>query len=90
MHYQSGRYFEIDTSICMHCEHLTEIGSQNNIGWKCKAFPSGIDQDIAAGIMDHTRPIEGDQGYRFKSKIYSDEEGFYKILWSGDIEEVKE
>lgn len=37
----------------------------------CKAFPSGIPDEIWEGKNDHTAPYEGDRGFRFvANKFY--------------------
>ena len=33
----------------------------------CKAFPTGIPEEIAYGENDHTQPFAGDNGIRFES-----------------------
>jgi hypothetical protein len=88
MHYDTGRYAGHDTPICMKCKHRTEIGRLDNTGWKCKAFPEGIPQEILTQELDHTKPIEGDHGFLYESKVYADHEGKYTISWDGDFQEV--
>jgi hypothetical protein len=44
--------------VCFNCRHLGQ--------WpKCKAFPQGIPQSIKDKGNDHTRAVQGDNGYRF-------------------------
>lgn len=90
MHYETGRYVGHSTPMCMKCIYLTEVGSLDNVGWKCKAFPDGISEKILTQKMDHTKPIKGDKGFQYESKVYSDNEGKYTITWDREIQEVEE
>lgn len=54
--------------MCIRCEHLDE-DSKDPIA--CKAFPSGIPDEIFVMGIDHTLPYPGDHGIRFGEKIES-------------------
>lgn len=48
------RYTEIPIP-CMHCKHLTSVGSQfGSDGWTCAAFPTGILYPILTRQWPHT------------------------------------
>jgi hypothetical protein len=44
---------------CRSCVHLLEER-------KCKAFTSGIPEDILIGKNNHKKPFKGDNGIRFE------------------------
>ena len=44
--------------ICNFCRHLRARG--------CAAFPWGIPDEIRSGAIDHTKPVEGDNGIQFE------------------------
>jgi hypothetical protein len=49
----------IGPSLCEWCKHLEPLG-------RCKAFPSGIPEDVYNVVKDHRRPIRGDHGVHFE------------------------
>ncbi len=55
--------FEL-VGICHLCVHRRESGQSNT----CDAFPDGIPDRILAGIVEHTRPVPGDNGIFFKKR----------------------
>lgn len=57
---------------CDLCLHLRPPRS-------CAAFPDGIPIDVMVGNIDHTKPVLGDHGIRFRSK----EEREYVVVQSG-------
>jgi hypothetical protein len=57
---------------CPTCLHF--IGYDDNNIPRCHAFPQGIPGEIMTGYVDHTKPVEGDNGIRYE-----------KILEDGDV-----
>ena len=55
-----------DCPWCAACKHLTKMGTQDGLGWTCKAFPEGISPTIVDGTDLHTSPIPGDNGLQFE------------------------
>lgn len=54
-------------SQCLECKHF--LGStKGRLGLRCEAFPDGIPDGVAAGVIDHTKPIKGDHGIRFEKR----------------------
>lgn len=49
--------------VCSQCVHKHE-GK-----FTCEAFPDGIPPRISAGIVDHTKPVPGDNGIFFKKRV---------------------
>ena len=48
---------------CMHCKHLTSLGSQfGQEGWTCAAYPSQILYDILTLRTPHVEPSEFQPG----------------------------
>lgn len=54
----------VDSNQCNKCAHF----QPEQEGLICKAFPKGIPMDIFMGKVDHTKPVNGDNGITFKSK----------------------
>ena len=50
--------------ICLDCVHFFE----DEYGFKCKAFPEGIPDEILDGEHDHHKLFKGDHGIQFKKK----------------------
>jgi hypothetical protein len=50
--------------LCDSCKHHLE----RNI---CKAFPNGIPLGIVSGRIDHRKPVPGDNGIQYESKVFS-------------------
>lgn len=46
-------------SQCVLCKHLRP-GE-----YSCKAFPTGIPENVLLNQTDHRRPVEGDKGVRW-------------------------
>lgn len=89
LHYTTGRYAVMWVSPCMYCKHLIEDGYLDYTGWRCKAFPEGIDPAIVAGKKRHDEQIEGDKGFMYAPEISEDEEGTFFYDWDGKIVEVQ-
>ena len=49
----------INPHLCTFCIHY--LGDE-----KCKAFPDGIPNDVFCGYIQHTEPVEGDNGIIFE------------------------
>ncbi len=49
--------------VCSQCVH------KDKGKFTCKAFPDGIPPRISAGIIDHTKPVPGDNGIFFKKRV---------------------
>lgn len=47
--------------ICLDCLHY-----QGSL--KCKAYPSGIPEEIVKSKVDHTKPYKGDHGIQFEER----------------------
>jgi len=52
---------------CMACRHIfpEKLGE---FGFKCRAFPAGIPDEIITEGIQHTEPYPGDNGIRFEPK----------------------
>ena len=48
--------------LCIDCLFFYSL---NHDGFKCKAYPAGIPEDIINGETKHTQHIPGDRGYYF-------------------------
>ncbi len=49
---------------CADCKHLMSV--KMNGKSVCPAFPKGIPDDVLWGRIDHTIPIENDNGIQFE------------------------
>jgi len=61
---------------CMHCKHLTGLGSQfGQEGWTCAAFPSQIPYTVLTRRTPHEEPSEHQPGdlVAFDPVIYTEE-----------------
>lgn len=45
---------------------LAAAGPLDDPTFVCRAFPTGIPEDVLAGRNDHTQPIDGDGGLRYE------------------------
>lgn len=62
--FEDDPVFEL-VGVCHVCVHRLKEGVENT----CAAFPAGIPDRILAGIIDHTKPVPGDNGIFFKKRI---------------------
>ena len=53
--------------MCVDCVWLYNYG----IEWMCKAFPTGIPDEIWSGIISHRRPYHGDGDVQYSRKEMS-------------------
>jgi len=51
------------TPLCKQCRHWSELDFS---GYKCKAFPNGIPEEIITSEHDHRKPYPGDNGIRYE------------------------
>ena len=58
---------ERDAPICINCVH--RIRPEQGLFYKCAAFPEGIPQEIVDNVLDHHKPIDGDNGIRYQAVI---------------------
>lgn len=54
------------SDICKYCSHLFIVHAIEHGDRYCRAFPSGIPDEIWEGINNHQEPYTGDKGYQFK------------------------
>jgi hypothetical protein len=47
--------------VCLYCDRYNGYGVK-----ECRAFPSGIPEEIFTGKNKHQFPYSGDRGYQFK------------------------
>lgn len=66
--------------ICVNCTQWIE--SKDEYGFKCKAFPDGIPDEIIESKFDHREPHDGDNGIQFTPK---DEEASKYADWLFDF-----
>ena len=57
------------------CEECVWLYSGENWPLKCAAFPEGVPDEIAIGYNDHSKPVEGDHGFRFEPREGEDGKG---------------
>lgn len=60
----SQLYISRFSSVCTRCQHLAL--DPNTTLQTCKAFPSGVPEEIWGGSNDHTKPYKGDRGIQFQ------------------------
>lgn len=56
---------QVTLSQCAFCAHLGTEGDSA----VCTAFPAAIPQAILSNLVDHRRPLPGDQGVRFEPRL---------------------
>ena len=49
------------TPLCRSCKHFGE-------GPGCAAFPDAIPDGILSGEIDHTKPVDGDNGIQYEER----------------------
>lgn len=61
---------------CMHCKHVTTIGSQfGSEGWSCPAYPEKINYRILTLRDPHTEAMPDQKGALvFTPKVYIEDE----------------
>ncbi len=53
--------------ICLNCKHYDQMGSLDEDGQVCKAFPDGIPEEVILGDDKHFKEISGQvPDYLFK------------------------
>lgn len=71
---------------CFYCKHLVKAGGLVFVkAWRCKAFPYGIPVEILRRELDHSQPLDGDNGIQYESERYQDEGRWYTIDFDGTI-----
>ncbi len=55
----------VRTSQCFGCVHLA-TDKERKSAYECKAFPEGIPQKVLSNELDHSKPIEGDNGVQYE------------------------
>ncbi len=83
-----GRYVGYSITQCENCEHCFKWGDGGGRGWLCHAFPEGIPMDIIKGETSHEEHIEGDNGYKYKARVYEDSLGTYYYTFGNRLIEV--
>ena len=58
---------------CLMCKHFSMLGT-------CAAFPQGIPSEIKTGEVDHSVPIEGDNGVQFEFDDVHFDEDYKKVF----------
>lgn len=53
---------DLVVAACVTCKYKRD-------GATCKAFPRGIPRQILNGNNRHDKPVDGDQGIQFESKV---------------------
>lgn len=54
---------------CFDCKNF--IKKYDNDKYVCKAFPDGIPDDVLMNRVDHSAPIENDNGIHFEQVDYT-------------------
>jgi|GEM_PF-3234798 hypothetical protein len=83
-----GRYIGYSITQCENCEHCFKWGDGGGRGWLCHAFPTGIPLDIIKGKTSHEVHIEGDNGYKYKARVYKDLLGTYYYTFGNKLVKV--
>jgi len=53
-------FISVNKGICNRCQH------RGHDPMTCKAFPTGIPEEILRGDFDHHKPFEGDKDIQFE------------------------
>ncbi len=49
---------------CTNCLNLSRLTNDDGVP-TCLAFPEGIPENILIGDVDHSQPIDGDNGFQY-------------------------
>lgn len=55
-------------SQCSLCKHFLEYSKKYH-AYVCRAFPTGIPEDVLWNERNHADPIPGDRGYRWELDV---------------------
>ncbi len=58
-------FITMGKGICNKCRHILPTPAGESYP-RCKAFPTGIPEEILTGEFDHHKPFEGDNGIQFE------------------------